>query len=133
MELTVGMKLCLEDMVTEANTAAALGSGRLPVYATPALAALLENCACTLLEGCLPEGSGSVGTFLELHHTAPTPVGMSVWAEAEVTEIDGRRVRFAVKAGDAAGDIAHGAHERFVIDNARFLAKAEKKRESRPL
>ena len=130
MELTVGMKLRLEDTVTEANTAAALGSGRLAVYATPALAALMENCACTLLEGCLPEGSGSVGTYLELRHTAASPVGISVWAEAEVTEVDGRRVRFAVTAGDAAGEIGSCVHERFIIDNARFMAKAQKKLEN---
>ena len=76
----------------------------------------------------LEEGQGTVGTRLDVSHDSATPVGMQVWAEAEVTAVDGRKLTFAVTAYDEAGPIGKGTHERFIIQNDKFLAKAQGKK-----
>ncbi|MEZ4770822.1 MAG: thioesterase family protein [Caldilineales bacterium] len=114
--------------VTPANTAQALGSGLVPVFATPALVALLEQAAVNALAGALPPGSTSVGTRIEVRHTAATPVGMTVAATATLVEADGRRLRFEVAARDDAESIAEGVHERVVVDEQRFLGRVDQKR-----
>lgn len=111
--------------VTEANTAAAMGSGALPVLATPAVAALVEQAAWQSVQPELEAGQGTVGTRLQLDHTAATPVGVSVTAETELVEIDRRRLVFRFAVRDGAGEIASGIHERFVVTNDKFLAKAQ--------
>ena len=130
MPLTVGLKGRSETVVTTGNTAAALGSGLLPVFATPAMIALIENAAVQATDGALDEGCGTVGTHLDVSHDAATPIGLRVWAEAELTAVEGRALTFAVTAYDERGPIGKGTHSRFVIQNEKFLAKAEKKRES---
>lgn len=116
-------------MVNDQNTAAAVGSGLLPVFATPQMIALMENAAVrTLSQASLEEGQGTVGTRLDVSHDSATPVGMQVWAEAEVTAVDGRKLTFAVTAYDEAGPIGKGTHERFIIQNDKFLAKAQGKK-----
>ena len=127
MSVAIGLKGRAETAVVHENTAAAVGSGLLPVFATPMMVALMENAAVNALEGHLADGEGSVGTRLDISHDAATPVGMKVWAEAELTAVDGRALTFAVTAYDDGGVIGKGDHGRFLIDNARFLAKAEKK------
>jgi predicted thioesterase len=114
--------------VTEQNTARSLGSGGLAVFATPSLVALLEGACVQAVDGLLPEGYSTVGTDVQVKHLAATPVGMSVRAEGELTEVDGRRLAFRVAAFDEAGKIGEGAHERFIVDKGKFLAKAEAKR-----
>ena len=128
MSVTVGMKGRSETLVTPENTAAAAGSGLLPVFATPMMVALMENAAVNALEGHLSEGEGSVGTHLDISHDAATPIGMKVWAEAELTAVEGRALTFAVTAYDEAGPIGKGLHQRFIIDNERFMTKAERKK-----
>ena len=127
--LPIGLKGLAETLVTEENTAAAMGSGLLPVFATPAMLALMEQAAASSVQPFLPEGQGTVGTRLEVSHLAATPIGMAVRAESELIAVDRRKLRFAVRAW--AGDelIGEGEHERFVIDNARFLEKALSKRQ----
>ena len=122
--LPIGLKGLAETLVTEENTAAAMGSGLLPVFATPAMLALMEQAAASSVQRFLPEGQGTVGTRLEVSHLAATPIGLTVRAESELIAVDRRKLRFAVRAW--AGDelIGEGEHERFVIDNARFLEKA---------
>ena len=122
--LPIGLKGLAETLVTEENTAAAMGSGLLPVFATPAMLALMEQAAASSVQPFLPEGQGTVGTRLEVSHLAATPIGLTVRAESELIAVDRRKLRFAVRAW--AGDelIGEGEHERFVIDNARFLEKA---------
>ena len=107
---------------------AAVGSGLLPVFATPQMIALMENAAVDATQASLEEGQGTVGTRLDVSHDAATPVGMQVWAEAEVTAVDGRKLTFAVTAYDEAGPIGKGTHERFIIQNDKFLAKAQGKK-----
>lgn len=125
--LSVGIKGNLERTVTEDLTAEALGSGLLPVFATPAAVALAEETAWKSVAGELEEGQGTVGTLMELAHIAATPLGMKVHCETELVEVDRRKLVFTVKIYDEKEKVADGRHERFIIDNAKFLSKAEGK------
>lgn len=115
-------------MVTEDKTAKVMGSGMLPVYATPAMIALMENTASTSVQAALEEGQGTVGTLINVKHVSATPVGMEVTCETKLVEVDRKRLVFEVKAYDAAGIIGEGIHERFIIDNEKFMGKAEGKK-----
>lgn len=115
-------------IVTEALTAKVVGSGTLDVYATPSMIALVEKTAMQSVIPHLEPGTGKVGTALNVQHLAPTPVGMRVTAKTELVEIDRRRLVFSVEVYDEAGMIGKGTHERFVIDEAKFQAKADAKR-----
>ena len=128
MSLTVGSKGKAETVVTDQNTANAVGSGLVPVFATPYMIALMENAAVNAVQAGLEEGQGTVGTKLEVTHDAATPIGLKVWAEAELTAVEGKKLTFTVKAFDEAGPIGGGTHERFIITVDRFLAKAEAKK-----
>ena len=129
--ILIGTKCQLEQTVTEELTAAAVGSGALPVFGTPFMAAMMENAAMTCLQNFLEEGQGSVGTHLEISHDAPTPIGMNVWAEAEITAVseNGKMVDFTVKAWDEKGPIGAGTHTRAIIKSDKFLAKCNAKLE----
>ena len=129
MSVTVGMKIRVEEAVTEQNTAICAGSGTLPVFATPFMCALMEKAAWMAIAPALNEGDSSVGTKLNISHISATPVGLKVWAESEVTAVDGKRIEFKVTAGDEKGLIGEGTHERFIVTNDRFLAKTAKKLE----
>ena len=129
MSIEVGIKGRAEDTVRPENTAQAACSGALPVYGTPFMCALMENASWTSLVPYLEEGEGTVGTRLEITHDSATPVGMKVWAESEVTAVDGKRIVLKVAAYDEKGLIGQGVHERFIITNDRFLAKAGRKLE----
>ena len=131
MSIEVGIKGRAETVVVQENTAAAVGSGLVPVFATPYMIALMENAAVNALIPYMEENQGSVGTHLDVSHDAATPIGMKVWAEAELTAVDGKALTFAVTAYDEAGVIGKGTHNRFIIAVDRFLAKAEKKLEGR--
>ena len=128
MDITVGLKGSVKEMVSTENTAAKVGSGRLPVFATPIMVALMEKAACQALEGHLDEGSTTVGTMLNIEHVAATPVGMAVTAESTVTAVDGRKVCFDVAAYDEAGLIGKGKHERFIVNAERFTDKTNAKK-----
>ena len=127
--LEIGMKHSAETVVNEEKTAAKAGSGSLMVFGTPYMVALMENAALTLMAATLPEGKGTVGTAMNITHSAPTPVGMKVRAEAEVTNIsaNGKIVDFKVTAYDEVGVIGEGTHQRAIIDNERFMTKANGK------
>lgn len=126
-ELEIGIKGTGSVFVEQANTAFAMGSGQLPVFATPAMIALMEKTASESIQNYLEDGYGSVGTKLEVKHSSATPLGMEVHCESELLTIDGRRLVFSVKAFDKAGLIGEGTHERFLIKNESFLKKAEGK------
>ena len=129
MSVTVGMKIRVEEVVTEQNTAICAGSGTLPVFATPFMCALMEKAAWMAIAPALNEGDSSVGTKLNISHVSATPVGLKVWAESEVTAVDGKRIEFKVTAGDEKGMIGEGTHERFIVTDERFLAKTARKLE----
>ena len=125
--LEKGIKGTRTVTVNEENTAKAMGSGTLDVFATPALIALMEETCWRSVANELEEGCGTVGTLLEIKHTAPTPVGMEVICESVLTEVDGRRLVFEVTAHDAKGVVGEGSHERFIIQNEKFQTKANVK------
>ncbi len=125
--LMTGLKGRQEILVTEANSAKTMGSGTLDVFATPAMIALMELTAWKSVAEHLDEGFGTVGTLLQVTHDAPTPLGMKVWCESELVEVDGRRLVFELTAYDEKGRIGGGRHERFMIQNEKFQAKANQK------
>ena len=129
--ILIGTKCQLQQEVTNELTAAVIGSGLLPVFGTPFMAAMMENAAMTCLQSYLEEGQGSVGTHLDITHEAPTPVGMTVWAEAEIYAVseNGKMVDFKVKAWDEKGIIGQGVHTRAIINGERFLNKCNAKLE----
>lgn len=114
--------------VTDDITAKAMGSGSLPVLATPALVALMEHAACEALAGSLDEGITTVGTKMDVDHVAATPVGMEVWAEATLVKQEGRGYSFEITAYDACGVIGTAKHERVSVKAEKFVAKAESKK-----
>lgn len=127
MSIEIGLKGRAETVVTEQNTAAAVGSGLVPVFATPYMIALMEGAAVNATTSALEPSQGTVGTHLHVSHDAATPIGMKVWAEATLVEVDRKRLTFEVVAYDEAGAIGKGTHERFIIDTEKFLAKAQAK------
>ena len=126
-KIKVGMKREASEEVVEGNTALAMGSGSLPVYATPAMTCLMEKAAAELAEECLPEEWTSVGIALDVQHKVASTVGMRVRAEAEVTEVDDRKIVFAVRAFDGKEEIGSGTHQRFAVLREKFMAKAQGK------
>ena len=127
MSITVGLKGRAETDVNEGNTAQAACSGALPVFGTPFMCALMEEAAWKSIAPHLEPGQSTVGTRLNVSHDSATPVGMRVWAESEITQVDGKRLVLNVAAFDERGPIGQGVHERFIITDERFLAKTAKK------
>ena len=123
MEITVGMIGNASTITEREDTAYEVGSGSLLVYATPCMVALMEGAACDAIAEALPEEKTSVGIELQISHTAATPVGMEVRAEAEVTAVDGNTITFQVTAYDEAGKIGEGTHKRVIVSTQRFLDK----------
>ena len=129
MSLTIGLKGRADDVVNDRNTAQAACSGALPVFGTPFMCALMEKAAWTSIAPYLAEGESTVGTKLNVAHMSATPMGMKVWAESEVTLVDGKRIELTVSAYDEKGLIGQGTHERFIVADERFLAKTARKLE----
>ncbi len=123
MEITVGMKGTAKTQAEREDTALEVGSGSLLVYATPCMVALMEGAACEAIAEAIPENKSSVGTYLQISHLSATPVGLEVWAEAEVTAVEGSIISFQVTAFDEAGKIGEGIHKRAVITTQKFLDK----------
>ena len=125
--METGMKNTAVITVTEKDTAVFYGSGTLEVYATPAMAALMENTAMNSVSPYLSEGEATVGTLLNIKHLSATPIGCTVSCESELVEIDGRRLVFRVTARDSAGLSGEGTHERFIISAEKFMDKTKSK------
>lgn len=123
MEITIGMKGRADTLVEREDTALEVGSGSLLVYATPCMVALMEGAACEAICDALPEDKTSVGIALSISHISATPVGMEVWAEAEVTEVSDSIITFSLTAYDEKGKIGEGTHKRAIITSQRFLEK----------
>ncbi len=119
-----GMTAQVELQVTDADTAQAMGSGDVPVLGTPRVLALAEAATVAATTPRLPAGSTTVGTRVELEHTAPVPVGATVAATATLAKVDGRRLLFEVTVSAGGQRIAEGRVERVLVDRQRFLAKA---------
>jgi predicted thioesterase len=124
MELTAGLSAAVDLVVTDVDTAIAIGSGDVPVLATPRVVALVEEATVAATAKQLAEGQTTVGTRVELDHHAATVVGATVVAEARLAAVDGRVLRFEVVLREGATVAAQGIVERVVVDRERFLAKA---------
>ena len=129
MSIEPGVRGYAEDIVSEKNTAQAACSGGLAVFGTPFMIALMEKAAWSSIAPLLPPGDSTVGTRLDVSHLSATPVGLKVWAESEITLVDGKRIELKVSAYDDKGLIGEGTHERFIVTDERFLAKAARKLE----
>ena len=125
--LPIGREGRAEVIVTEAHTAPRVGSGRVPVLATPVMINLMEAAALDAVEALLPDGHQSLGIQLDVSHHAATPVGMRVVATARLVGVEGRRLRFEVEAHDEKETIGGGSHERIVVNVARFDERVQKK------
>lgn len=116
-----------EIVVGEEWTATRMGSGTVPVLATPALVALMEQAAVRALEGHLPPGQTSVGVRIDIRHLAATPVGMRVRACATLLVVEGRRLTFQIEAWDEREKVGEATHERVLVDEARFMERVQGK------
>jgi len=130
MSKFIGKTASVTTTVTESNTAHAVGSGSLDVLATPMMIALMEQAACECLAEALTEGQTSVGTRIDVAHTAASPAGAIITATAAVTGVDGRKIDFDVTASDGAGEIGRGTHSRFIVDAEKFITKANSREAS---
>ena len=119
----VGLKHTSELTVTDAVTAIRMGSGDMPVLATPAMMALMENAAMLAVADELPEGSTTVGGHIASSHLRPSKIGDVIRAVAEVTKVDGRKIEFKVSAYSGDVLLGEGTHLRFVVDRERFMSK----------
>lgn len=126
-KLHKGMKAMVEKRVTEEDTALSFGSGGVKVFATPMMVGIMENAALKAVDDHLPGGYATVGTHLDIKHMAATPVGMSVRAEAELIEVEGKRLKFRVVAYDELEAIGEGFHSRAIINLDQFLNSVDKK------
>jgi len=125
--LVPGLRHTAHVLADAHNTAAAMGSGTLPVFATPALAALGEAASLQAVSPALCDGETTVGASLTLHHNAPTPPGLTVRCDSELVAVDGRRLTFRLVFADDRGPVGDGEHIRYIVDAARFAARAAAK------
>ena len=121
--IEIGLKHTSELMVTDAVTAIQMGSGDMPVLATPAMMALMENAAMLAVADELPEGCTTVGGHIESSHLKPSKIGDKVTATAEVTKVDGKKIEFKVSAYFGEALLGEGTHLRFIVDRKRFISK----------
>jgi fluoroacetyl-CoA thioesterase len=125
--LRAGLRGSADLLVGAEHTAPHVGSGRVPVLATPVMINLIEAAALAAVEHLLPSGHQSLGIHLDIRHFAATPVGMRVWASCELTRIDGRTLVFTAEAHDEKEPIGGGSHQRVVVDIARFDQRVQRK------
>lgn len=121
--METGISYTSQACVTEHLTAIHQGSGDLPVLATPAMVALMENAAMQCVATHLPSTETTVGSLIETTHLRPTPVGQDIRATATLTAIEGRKLTFRVETSDAKGTIGEGTHVRYIVSRERFMEK----------
>ena len=126
-EIIPGLIGELEQTVTDNDTASRWGSGLVPVFSTPALVGLMESAAVKALSGHLSPGQTTVGAHIDVRHLAATPVGMKVHSKAELTGVQGRKLIFKIQAWDELELIGEADHERFIIDEAKFIGRVQAK------
>jgi len=121
--LTQGKSGTATTTVTVKNTAKTVGSGSLDVFSTPMMIALMEQAACECLADGLEPCQTSVGTQINVAHTAASALGAIISATATIEQVDGRKILFAVTASDGTNEIGYGTHERFIVDAEKFMAR----------
>ncbi len=125
--MKIGIKGIKKETVNNTNTAKAVGSGSLEVFGTPSMIALMEASACECINSFLEENQSTVGTVINASHLSATPIGLEVYAESELVEIDGKRLVFNILAYDTKGLIGKATHERFMINCDKFMERASSK------
>jgi len=125
--MKIGETFTVKTMVNESNTAGAVASGGVPVFGTPMMIALMEGAALQLAAQYLEEGQTTVGTRIEVSHTAATPIGMQVEATAKLEKIDGKLLSFSMTASDEAGPIGEGMQQRAIVDEKKFIDRTNSK------
>lgn len=118
-------------LVTRDKLASFVGSGKVDVLATPMVVVLMEKAACELAQEYIEDTKTTVGTKINITHTAPTAEGMTLHARAQLVDEDGRTFRFLVQAWDEKGVVAEGEHERVAVTVGRFTMKALQRRDSK--
>jgi len=126
-EVKIGLKGEAHTVVSAKNTANQFAEGIAEVFATPMMIGLMEGAAAEAVAALLAEGQSTVGTLVNVKHLAATPLGQQVRAEAEVIEVEGKRIVFKVTAYDESEKIGEGIHERYIIDMGRFMERVQKK------
>ena len=121
MKIVLGKTASVCTTVTASNTATAVRSGSLDVFATPMMIALMELAACECLADCLDIGQTSVGCSVNIEHCAPSPLGAQITATATIEHIVGRKIEFLVSASDGGKEIGKGRHMRVIVDAQRFM------------
>ena len=121
--IEIGLTHTSQLTVTEAVTAIEMGSGDMPVLATPAMMALMENAAMLAVADHLPEGSTTVGGHIASSHIKPSKLGDSVTATAMVTRVDGKKIEFKVEARSGEILLGEGTHLRFIVDKEKFMSR----------
>lgn len=121
--LEIGLRYSSELMVTDAVTAAAVGSGDMPVLATPMMMAMMENAAMLAVRDELPAGCTTVGGHIESSHLKPSQVGDVINAIAEVTKVEGKKIRFRIAAYSGNTLLGEGTHLRFIVDRDKFMSR----------
>ena len=124
--MEIGAKSTSTLVVTEQLTAAVMGSGDLPVLATPAMIALMENAAMNAVAPALPDDQTTVGSPMNASHLKPTAVGDTVEATATLVAVEGRKLTFRVETHDSEGVIGEGDHVRYIVSREKFLAKLKR-------
>ena len=127
--ISLGLNESVNTTVVEQNTARAVGSGSLDVFATPMMVALMERAACEALSGAVGEGQTSVGTSIDVKHTAASPIGSNITATATVVSVRGRTIGFEVTARDEKGEIGRGKHTRVIVEVEQFIAKTKARKQ----
>ncbi len=122
-KLVAGLSASSTTIVKAENTAVSMGSGDLPVFATPAMVALMEHAAMQAVSKALPDEATTVGAEMNVSHIKPSGIGGRITATAVLTRIEGRKLTFQVGARDEAGMIGEGTHVRYAVDRVRFLSK----------
>ena len=121
--IEIGLKHISELTVTDDVTAISVGSGDMPVLATPMLLALMENAAMSAVKEELPEGCTTVGGYISSSHLKPSKIGEVVKAEAEVTKVEGKKIEFKVAAYSGETLLGEGTHLRFIVEREKFMSK----------
>jgi predicted thioesterase len=124
-KITLGKTGTTSTLVTDSNTARAVGSGDLDVYATPMMIALMESAACKCLSDCLDVGQTSVGNSVNVEHTAASMIGAKITATATIDYVSGRKIEFSVTASEGNREIGKGKHTRTIVDIERFMKKRD--------
>lgn len=127
MEINLKAGICGKEtiVVDESVSAKKAASGEMDVFGTPFVIALMEKTADVSVRPYIPDNTATVGTMVNIRHMVATPMGMKVYGESELIEVDGRRLVFNVAVYDEVGKVAEGTHERFIIDKEKFMTKTQ--------